>query len=86
MRYLTHEGQDTYWQSAGADKSISTSAMATHSNSTMNPVQGQAMNGTAPTVEQQPVGPRKSALEKSDAEVAKTEKRATTIGYKVSTV
>ena len=88
-RYLTHEGQDSYWQSTGADKgssSSSTSAMATHSTSAMSPVQGKEMNGTAPAVEQQPLGLRKSALDKTDAEVAKTEKRATTIGYKVSTV
>ena len=81
MRYLTHEGQDTYWQSTVADKSISTGTTATPSNSTPLVDQGQAMNGSPKSVEH-----RKSALEKNDAEVESTEKRAKRIGYQVSTV
>lgn len=85
MRYLTHEGQDTYWQSTGADTNVSTGTMVTPSNSTTL-VQGQAMNGTPPSSVELAVEHRKSALEKDDAEVASTEKRAKRIGYQVSTV
>ena len=83
MRYLTHEGQEKYWQSTDVSKGSTSPLM--HSHTRPNPpTPTSAMNGV--TKEQEPLTPRKSALEKDNEEVAVTEARAKRIGYQVSTV
>lgn len=80
-RYLTHEAQDKYWQSTDGGKG-STSPLLHMARPIATPSSG--MNGV--TREQEPLSPRKSALEKDDTEVARTEARAKRIGYQVSAV